>query len=107
MLSEYTGEVIDGDEAVRRNQFARYRFGKFILKVTGDVFLDGSRHGNQSRYINHSCKPNCYVSRRPPRAFIVSQRMLGAGEEVTIDYDFGPEFHERCSCGTPRCRGYM
>jgi SET domain-containing protein len=71
------------------------------------VFLDGSRGGNAARYINHSCQPNCYVRRRPPHAFIVSQRRLGSGEEATIDYDLDPKYRERCRCGMSSCRGYM
>src|SRR3954463_16462642 len=103
IVNEYTGERIGRNEAVRRNRLAGYMFGKFVVMITEELFLDGSRRGNRSRYINHACEPNCYIRRSSLRVFIVARRQLRTGEEATIDYDFDPQFRERCRCGMRKC----
>ncbi len=70
-----------------------------------------------ARYLNHSCDPSCLVR---PTGEIVTRRALGAGEELTISYDWAdgedvsrhpdhyfwdPRWTFTCRCGSPRCVG--
>ncbi len=107
MIIEYAGEIIDYQEACRRNSQSSKRRSEYILKVSENVFIDGYPSGNSSRFINHSCNPNCRVLRKGNRAFIVARRKIFPGEELTIDYDFDIEFRETCYCGSSNCRGYI
>jgi SET domain-containing protein len=65
---------------------------------------------DQTRWINHSCDPNCEVhadvdERGRPWARIVATRPIRSGEEITYDYALEPHLAEPCRCGSPRCRG--
>src|SRR3982751_4951618 len=57
-IAEYTGERISDREAQRR---AAGRAKLRICDVDGRWSIDGSRGGNGTHYINHSCAPNSYM----------------------------------------------
>ena len=64
-VMEYVGEVLDYEEFVRRTLRSRDHF--YFMALSGDEILDASRKGNVSRFINHSCEPNCETQKvRPP-----------------------------------------
>ena len=77
--------------------------------------IDAKFGGNSSRWINHSCDPNCFADERDGRIFITALRNLAAGEE--LNYDYGLMLDERytkklkaeyaCWCGAAQCRGTM
>src|SRR5437763_14347835 len=56
-IAEYAGERITNAEAERR---ARRRVLR-ICAIDSRWSLDGSRGGNGTHYINHSCAPNGYM----------------------------------------------
>ena len=78
----------------------------------GDV-VDGWVGGNSSRWINHSCDPNCDAVVDAGRIWIEAIRDIEPAEELAYDYAFIlPERHSPaakrrypCHCGSPRCRG--
>jgi len=107
VIVEYVGEVIDHAEAVRRGVKISQDFSEYILEVSNDVYIDGSHGGNESRFINHCCEPNCRLRRVGDRVFFVAGRPISEGEELTIDYAFDTVVREPCSCGARNCRGYM
>jgi hypothetical protein len=82
-----------------------------LFSVT-DV-VDAAFGGNEARFINHSCDPNCDAVIEDGRIWIDSARDIVAGEELA--YDYGYELKERhspaakrrypCSCGAATCRG--
>ena len=98
--------------------------GHTFLYVLNDHWLiDAGVGGNDSRWINHSCDPNCEVwliesedgDPAKDRLVIESMRPIKAGEELT--YDYGITNDEpltdaerelwRCRCGSPKCKGTM
>jgi uncharacterized protein len=106
-VAEYTGEVISAEEAIRREADPA-RQGVYTLWGNDDRAIDGLFGGNETIYMNHSCAPNCYPETVGRRIFIVAQRDIGAGEELTLDYEYdaaGPP--EPCGCNAPECRGYI
>jgi len=107
LIAEYIGEIIDIDEAIRRNDCSSKDYSHYILTIDERFFIDGAHAGNKSRFINHSCQPNCGVLRVETRAFIVARRTIVCWEEFTIDYDYDVNVREPCSCGAPKCRGYI
>jgi SET domain-containing protein len=101
-IAEYTGERIPDAEAERRAYRAKLR----ICDVDGQWSLDGSRGGNGTHYINHSCAPNAYVRTVYGHVLFFALRDIQPGEEITVDYEhtLHPD-SKRCRCGAESCRG--
>jgi hypothetical protein len=109
-IIEYTGELISNAEASRRyDDSSMRRHHTFLFAVTSRRCIDGARGGNDARYLNHSCAPNCEARQEGVRIFIHATRRIRAGEELTYDYAYGEtgEAEELylCKCGAKTCRG--
>jgi uncharacterized protein len=115
-IIEYTGEHMPWDEAMDlppRDPKDPYHTFFFSLE-NGDV-IDAARGGNESRWINHSCDPNCETSETDDRIFVYALRTISPGEELFYDYKIVPaekrtkalEKKFACRCGAPNCRGTM
>ncbi|KZV59284.1 SET domain-containing protein, partial [Peniophora sp. CONT] len=56
--------------------------------------MDASRVGNFTRFVNHSCSPNCCVlplyvdvqNKRKPLLTFWTRQTIVAGDEITISY---------------------
>ena len=101
-IAEYAGERISNAEARRRAHRKTLR----ICEVNSRWSLDGSRGGNGTHYINHSCNPNAFMQILYDHILFIALRDIDAGEEITIDYEttLHPD-DKRCICGTTTCRG--
>lgn len=114
-LVEYRGERITRAESVRREivRLERLRAGKgscsYAFRLNQRYDLDARRTGNISRFINHSCEPNCRAEKKRGRLWIVTLRPIARGEEITFDY--GYRFRHRalnpCHCGARSCPGFI
>src|SRR5687768_192614 len=113
-IIEYTGEVIDDDEADRRYDDSHMRrHHTFLFALEGGKAIDAAVGGNDARFINHSCDPNCESSEEDGRVFIYALRDIEPGEELGYDYAYEVEgrltAEEKafygCRCGSPKCRG--
>jgi SET domain-containing protein len=101
-IAEYTGERIPDREARRRAGRAKLR----ICDIDGRWSIDGSRGGNGTHYINHSCEPNSYMKIIYGHILFYALRDIHPGEEITIDYvDTLHSDRKRCYCGAATCRG--
>ena len=100
-IAEYTGERISNAEAKRRA-------GRRVLRICGidDRWsLDGSRGGNGTHYINHSCEPNSFMKVVYGHILFIALRDIKPGEEITIDYESTLHSDQkRCTCGARKCR---
>ena len=68
--------------------------------------------GGESRFLNHSCAPNCHIEKWNVlgewRVGIFTSRAIPAGEELTYDYNFEAFGDSQpCVCGAPSCRGFI
>ncbi len=90
------------------------RHHTFFFALDDETVIDGGRGGNESRFINHSCDPNCEVVISRKRIYIHALRDIDPGEELSYDYwyttdDTYTEDDLRriypCRCGAERCRG--
>ncbi len=113
-IIEYVGERIGPDlELKRYNEETMERHHTFLFSVDEMTTIDAGIGGNDARFINHSCDPNCEVFDEDGRIYIFAQSTIQKGEELTYDYRFSApgkitkalrEFYV-CRCGTSRCRG--
>jgi hypothetical protein len=114
-IVEYVGERISEEEAdARYDDDAMEHAHTFLFTVDDGTVIDGARGGNDARFINHSCAPNCEAVNEEGRIFIEALRDIAPGEELTYDYnlergELTPGWRERyaCSCGAPSCRGTL
>lgn len=113
-LIEYVGERISHAEADRRyDDESMDEHHTFLFTISSRTVIDATTGGNESRYINHSCDPNCEAEIENGRVFIYAKRDIPVGEELHYDYAYersGDETEEderryKCLCGTPKCRG--
>lgn len=111
-IIEYTGERKPWDSIEEDPDDPRtYLFG---LKNGKDV-IDPANGGNEARWINHSCEPNCEAIEERGRVFIYALRDLRPGEELSYDYQLEVdepltkevEKESACHCGSSKCRGTM
>ncbi|MEY3784319.1 MAG: hypothetical protein RLZZ230_641 [Candidatus Parcubacteria bacterium] len=81
LVIEYTGETVSDAEAQRRG-------GKYLFELNENFTIDGTTRTNIARYINHSCKPNCYpeLNDNETKVFIFAKRNIAPGEELTYNY---------------------
>jgi uncharacterized protein len=113
---EYLGERISHAEADRRYEDrARSDNHTFLFIVDARTVIDAGVGGNEARFVNHACEPNCESVIEKGRVFIDALRTIEPGEELTYDYqirreaDDPPDIDEifACRCGGPSCRGTM
>jgi uncharacterized protein len=113
-IIEYLGQRITQHEADERyDDSAMSRHHTFLFSVDDDTVIDAAREGNDARFINHSCAPNCQAFLEEDRIFIYALRDIAVGEELSYDYGYertegmGPEEEALyvCHCGAPQCRG--
>ena len=115
-IVEYLGERISHREADRRYVANDAGDGHtFLFVVDRGVVIDAGTDGNDARYINHGCDPNCESVIEGRRVFIEALRTIQPGEELKYDYSIGrdrsdpPNVDEiwACHCGSEQCRGTM
>ena len=113
---EYLGERVSHAEADRRYaDKAASDNHTFLFIVNTRTVIDAGVDGNEARYINHSCEPNCESVIEKGRVFIDAIRNIEPGEELTYDYQIQREPDDppdidaifACRCGFGGCRGSM
>ena len=113
-LIEYAGERLTPAQAEARypdDDAARHH--TFLFAIDDDVVIDAAVNGNDARWINHSCDPNCDAVIEDGRIWIETIREIELGEELAYDYAYmleerhTPAAKKRfpCHCGAATCRG--
>lgn len=62
-VDEYIGEVIDQHEMIKRMRKKMYMNNNYMVQLKHDEIIDATRKGNITRFINHSCEPNCVAEK--------------------------------------------
>ena len=116
-MIEFVGEVIDDETFERRRDNCRKagREHMFFQRFQAGEYLDATFKGSISRFINHSCEPNCrmdvWVVGVERRVGIFANSHVDAGQELTIDYQWALARAQRsltrCMCDAPSCRGFL
>ena len=115
-IIEYLGERISHAEADRRYARKGEDDGHtFLFIASRRTVIDAGVNGNDARFINHSCNPNCETVIENGRVFIEAIRRIKPGEELGYDYQLTWESTDdpvelalyACRCGATHCRGTM
>ena len=115
-IREYVGEVISQSEHESRLQMRRYEgvsAHTFVMQLKPGNYVDASSKGNMSRFINHSCEPNCciekWIVKGKIRVGIFASTDIEIGEELSFDYQWAVSNRPltKCFCGKPSCRGTL
>jgi len=84
----YFGEVIDAAELGRRQ--ARGGRHMYYMQLCAGLFVDARNMGSDTRFINHSSRPNCKSEKwavdGQTWVYIVALRDLAPDTELTFDY---------------------
>ncbi len=113
---EYLGERISHGEADLRYEDCDVNDNHtFLFVVDKRTVIDAGVDGNDARFINHACDPNCESEIEDRRVFIDAIRDIKPGDELNYDYQIGRERGDppnvdeiyACRCGSPKCRGTM
>ena len=113
-IIEYLGQRISWRTADKRYDDEKMsRHHTFLFTVDDKTVIDAAVDGNEARFINHSCEPNCEAINDRKRIFIEAIKTIPAGTELVYDYQYErtedhteeDEQFYRCRCGSPKCRG--
>ncbi len=90
-------------EAWRRELRYLPRQRIWIFTINSRWARDAAIGGNIARYINHACRPNCYIDIVGHTIWILASCDIKKGEELTYDYNTDGVAGIPCRC-RPRCR---
>jgi uncharacterized protein len=115
-IIEYLGERVSHELADARYDEKDPLDGHtFLFTVDAKTVIDAGVNGNEARFVNHGCDPNCQTVQIGKRIFIEAIRTIRPGEELAYDYRIQRDADDpanidvvfRCLCGAKNCRGSM
>lgn len=93
----------------------------FLFTLNDEYIIDANVNGNDARFINHSCDPNCQAfmheakDGNPKHQYVMieTKRAIKYGEELTYDYNITLQQRYSakllkiwaCRCGASGCTG--
>ncbi|XP_036450257.1 histone-lysine N-methyltransferase NSD3 isoform X1 [Colossoma macropomum] len=114
-VMEYVGELIDLEECRQRISHANKNHvtNFYMLTLTKDRVIDAGPKGNLSRFMNHSCSPNCETQKWTVngdiRIGLFTLCDITADTELTFNYNLDCLGNGRtsCHCGAENCSGFL
>ena len=120
-ILEYAGQRISWKKALARHPHDPDQPNHtFYFSLTNGKVIDGNVNGNDSRWINHSCAPNCIANELKDhkdhlRVFLFADKNINIGDELFYDYSLEVDGKKTkamkkdylCLCGKKKCRGTM
>jgi uncharacterized protein len=116
-LIEYTGERVSHEVADARydEDERKGNTHTVLFSVDDKTVIDANVDGNDAKFFNHSCEPNCTSLIVRKRVYLETLREIQPGEELTYDYEIPNDGEDEetarrkwpCYCGAPNCRGTL
>uniref|UniRef100_A0A8C2XBC3 Histone-lysine N-methyltransferase, H3 lysine-36 specific n=1 Tax=Cyclopterus lumpus TaxID=8103 RepID=A0A8C2XBC3_CYCLU len=114
-VSEYVGEMIDEEECRARIRHAQENdiCNFYMLTLNKDRIIDAGPKGNQARFMNHCCQPNCETQKwtvnGDTRVGLFALQDIPLGVELNFNYNLECLGNGKtaCKCGAPNCSGFL
>jgi SET domain-containing protein len=120
-IIEYKGEQISWKKALDRHPHDLTQPNHtFYFSLSSGKVIDGNIQGNESKWVNHSCEPNCEAREikdgtKKTHVFLFALRKIKKHEELVYDYRLEIEGRltktikkeYQCYCGMKKCRKTM
>ena len=105
IIIDYAGELITNKVSDKREDTYLNEGCIWVFRVNRNWSRDGDVGGNDARFINHSCTPNCYsaVDTKRRRIWIRAAKRIEPGDELTYDYNTEGDKTIPCRC-RPGCK---
>jgi SET domain-containing protein len=114
---EYEGRRIGRVEMLARyDNDSGDRHHTLAFEIDNDTYIDAARGGNESRFINHSCEPNCEPFLVDGERIVIHAiKNIQPSVELAYDYNLARPARLRagwkeryaCRCGAAGCRGTL
>lgn len=120
---QYKGRLITHKQADREYGDGADTGHTFLFTLNDSYIVDANVGGNNARWINHSCSPNCQAlieedddgDPRHDKVLIETLRAIKPGEELTYNYGIVLDVPHtaamkklwECRCGSPKCTGTL
>jgi SET domain-containing protein len=105
-IIHYAGEKISNQVSLKRERRYIRKGHIWCFKLTNRTVIDAGVGGNVARFINHSCRPNCYIHIVDSTIWIRANRKIRKGEELTYHYNTDGEGLIKCRC-RPGCQSLL
>ena len=102
----YDGEKITNKESLKREAGYTRNGHIWSFRLNRLYVRDAAVGGNIARFINHSCKPNCYTLVKGDKIWIIASRNIRRGEELTYNYRTEGGVGFPCKC-RPGCKSVL
>jgi SET domain-containing protein len=108
-IIEYKGKVITKATAEKTENKHKSKGELWVFTLNEHQDIDATRGGNEAKFINHSCEPNCEaINYDDEEIWIEAIRDIKKGEELTYNYGFDePDEYFPCYCQSKNCRGWI
>lgn len=128
VITKYDADLREAADSRNTSYLFSLDFNLASLVNEDDLYVvDGQRFGSPTRFMNHSCNPNCKIvpvssdTHGDPRLYdlaFFALRDIPAGTELTFDYnptwssekddnDNDDPVAVKCRCGEEQCRGQL
>ena len=103
-IIHYAGEKISNRESLKRELRYIRKGHIWCFKLTNRTVIDAGVGGNVARFINHSCRPNCWieVDAKTRTIWVRAAKQIRKGQELTYDYNTEGDKVIPCRC-RPGC----
>jgi SET domain-containing protein len=105
-IIDYAGELVLNSECVEREVRYLEQGCIWVFRVNRRWSRDAAVNGNIARFINHSCRPNCWWEVVDKTIWIRASRTIQPGEELTYDYATIGDHTIKCRC-RPDCENWL
>ena len=104
-IIEYTGELITNKQSAKREHKYLSKGCIWVFRVNRNWSRDAAVGGNDARFINHSCTPNCWIDvvGKTKQIWIRASKAIAKGEELVYDYNTEGDKVIPCRC-RPNCK---
>lgn len=105
-IIDYAGEKIPNKVSLEREAKYLDKGHIWCFKLTNRSAVDAHVGGNMARFINHSCKPNCYVQISDGVIWIRAAKTIRKGSELNYNYNTEGVATIKCRC-RPGCPNFL